>query len=276
MNGKQVRIARLLNAKSGKSVIIPVDHGVILGSINGLTDPVTVLEKLIELKIDATLVGTGLGKVTEHLFERSGAPARVLTSDYPLLSTVPGGNEVGTEDALIGDVEFALRGGYDAVKVILMWGLEREKQLRNIKMVADLGHQCDRWGIPLMVEPMLWGDSIPAERKSDPELIEHAARIALEIGADILKIPYTGDKQGFAELVKRFRVPVMVLGGPKMHSHRDLLQVARDSMDAGAVSIVFGRNVWQDPAMEQIVKALQAIVHQGESVEKAASQFGLQ
>lgn len=256
-------------------MIIPVDHGTILGSIAGLVDPVGTLEKLIALKIDATLLGTGLTKITGELFRRKDAPARVLTADYPLLSTIPGHNDGATHNVLTGSIEFVLREDMEAVKIILLWGLEREQQLHNIKLLADLGEQCDRWGIPLMVEPMLWGHGIGADRKKDPVLIEHAARIALETGADILKIPYTGEKSSFADLIRRFRVPVMVLGGPKMESVRDVLTVARESIDAGAVSVVFGRNVWQNPAMDKIIQALQDIVHQGATVEQAAEKFGL-
>ncbi|PNR99622.1 hypothetical protein X927_05285 [Petrotoga mexicana DSM 14811] len=99
--------------------------------------------------------------------------------------------------------------------------------MESIEVVEKVANECDKWNIPLMVEPVLWGNSIPKEKKNDPELIEHASRMALEFGADILKIPYTGDETEFKELVNNLKVPVFVLGGPKMNDmEQPLLQLA--------------------------------------------------
>jgi len=275
MNAKQIRISKLLNAETGRAVNIPVDHGIVMGSLPGLTDPVAVVKKLVELGIDSTLINIGLAKITEDLFMGKGAPARILTVDLPLFSTIPGVPETVIEHDLLVGVESALRGDFQAVKVILAWGTEAKTQMKNIRIVAELGDECDRWNMPLMVEPVLWGPAIPPERKNDPELIEHGARIALEAGADILKIPYTGEMTAFADLVRRFRVPVMVLGGAKMKDIRGALEIAWEIVQADAQGVVFGRNVWQHPQMSSVVQALQAIVHRGYDVDTAMSTYGL-
>ena len=90
MNAKEFRISKLLNQKSGKSVIIPIDHGLVMGNVRGLFDPVKTLKELIDLKIDGTLVSPGIAKITLDLFTSRNAPARILTADLPLLSNVPG------------------------------------------------------------------------------------------------------------------------------------------------------------------------------------------
>jgi len=275
MGGKQIRLSRLFNPRTGRTVIIPVDHGLIMGSVPGLSDPAAVLEKLVELEIDATLISAGLGKNTVGTFKGKNAPSRILTADFPMISNVPGEFEGVLSHEAVATVEYALRWGFDAVKVLFPWGLSREVQARTIKMVADFANACDLWGMPLMIEPVLWGDSIPKERKSDPMLIEHAARIALELGADIIKMPYTGDVEHFSNLIDRLRVPVVVLGGPKMKSTRDVLKVAKESIDAGALGIVFGRNVWQHPNMESMVNALKDIVHNNASMDDVLDRYGL-
>lgn len=269
MSGKLLRISRIFNPATGRTVIIPVDHGSILGAVRGLEDPIGTLRRLIEIGIDGTLLMPGVAKITDELFGRKDAPARILMADYPILSTVPGRNDGASHNEVLATVDFVLRHHIEAMKVILAWGLERQEQLQNIKLVADLAESCDRWNIPLMVEPLLWGDQIPDEKKNDPELVEHACRIALEIGADVLKIPYTGEISGFSDLLRRMRVPVIVLGGPTMGTVGEVLQVAADSIRAGAKGIAFGRNVWQNPAMEQVVHALQDVVHHQISVEDA-------
>ena len=262
MNAKEFRISKLLNQKSGKSVIIPIDHGLVMGNVKGLFDPVKTLKELIDLKIDGTLVSPGIAKITLDLFTSRNAPARILTADLPLLSNVPGetGEVIGHE--IISTVEFALKYAFDVVKVLLPWGEREQIQMESVKVVEHLANECDRWDMPLMVEPVLWGSSIPKEKKNNPELIEHGARMALEMGADILKIPYTGNQKEFEDLVKNLKVPIFVLGGPKMKSVEDVLKVAEESISAGAKGIVFGRNVWQNPKMKDIVKALQKIVHE--------------
>ena len=240
MDGKAARIARLVNPSSGRSVIIPIDHGIVMGAIDGLKDPIEVLERLIALRIDATLLTPGLWKVAQPLFTRRDAPARVLTADLPLSSTLPGGPASFTENDLMVSVEFALRHAFDAVKVIL-----------------------------------LWGSGVPPEKKGDPLLIESAARVALELGADILKIPYTGEPEAFGDLVRRLRVPVFVLGGPKMGTLADIFSVAHHSVAAGARGIVFGRNVWQNPSMDAVVRGLMDVVHDSVAPKEALAKHGL-
>lgn len=269
MSGKQIRLSHLVNPTSRKSVTIPVDHGIALGAIPGLTDPLAVLARLIALGVDAVLLGPGLAKISAGMFERRDVPARILTVDYALFTPVPGRPASVTETGLISSVECALRYDCDCLKVVLVWGLERDKQLDNLKLVGKLAEECDRAGVPLMVEPVLWGDLVPREAKNDAGLIEHAARVAMEVGADILKVPFAGDAGSFGEMVRRLSVPVMVLGGPKMGTPRDLLQLASDSVRSGAAGIVFGRNVWQSDSMDSLVRALQDVVHGGADVDTA-------
>ncbi len=275
MSGKQIRLSRLFNPETGKAVIIPIDHGLVMGGIKGLSDPVGVLEKLIELGIDATLMSPGLAKVTAELFKSRNAPARILTADSPLISSVPGNFDGVLAHKPVATVEYALRWGFDVVKVLFPWGSDKEVQSATIELAANFANECDRWGMPLMVEPVLWGSAIPKEQQNDPKLIENAARIALEVGADIIKMPYTGDKPGFSELVKDLRVPIVVLGGPKMEKTSDILRVAKESVEAGAKGIVFGRNVWQYPAMGDLLAALKDVVHENAAIDTVMSQYRL-
>jgi len=275
MNVKELRMSRILDPKSGRSVIIPVDHGIVMGNVEGLEDPIKVLKQLINVGIDGTLLSPGIGKISLDLFASKDAPGRILTADIPLLSTVPGGSGEVVGHEIIADCEFAIRYGFDVVKVLLPWGEHEHVQMESVRVVSDLANECDRWNMPLMVEPVLWGEAIPKEKRNDSELIEHASRMALELGADILKIPYTGDKSEFKDLVNHLKVPVFILGGPKMENVEGVLSVAKDSVDAGAKGIVFGRNVWQSPKMNALVNALKAIVHNGESTSEVMKKYNV-
>jgi class I fructose-bisphosphate aldolase len=275
MGIKDLRLSHILNPKSGKSVIIPIDHGLIMGNIAGLQDPLGTLENLIRLGIDATLISPGIAKITTDIFSSKDAPGRILTIDLPLSSTIPGesGNIIGHK--IIANLEFALRNAIDVVKVLLPWGEKDSVQMESIEVVATVANNCDKWNIPLMVEPVFWTSHTSKEKKTSANLIGHAARIALELGADVLKIPYTGNILEFKELLNNLKVPVFVLGGAKMDSIEDILKIAKESSEAGAKGIVFGRNVWQNSKMESLINALKEIVHENASVDEVIKKHNL-
>jgi len=90
-----------------------------------------------------------------------------------------------------------------------------------------------------------------------------------------LKIPYTGDKAEFKDLVSDLKVPVFILGGPKMDNIEGVLKVAKESVEAGAKGIVFGRNVWQNPKMKDLVNALKAVIHENLDIVEVMNKYKL-
>ncbi len=275
VDAKELRVRRLFNEKSGNTVIIPVDHGFYMGAIKGLENPVSVVAELIQIGVDGTLMSFGLGKVTANLFASRNSIGKILTADYVLMSKVPGVVEGIFGNSIYSTVEQAVKWHFDAVKVLLAWGTNSDIQLEAIKYIGELARQCDKVDMPLMIEPVLFGEFIPQDKKKDPKVIKDACRIALELGADIIKAPYTGDKESFAEIVENSYVPVIILGGPRMKSVKDILQTAKDSVMAGGKGICFGRNVWQYSAMGDMVHALQDIVHRNSEVEEVLNKYDL-
>jgi len=275
MCAKERRIQKLFNPESGNAVIIPIDHGFYMGSISGLEDPFAVVQKLMDDGVDATLMSYGLGKVTAEQFTAGTTMGKILTADYVLMSKMPGTVEGIFGNIAYSSVEQAVKWGFDAVKVLFVWGTEREVQLEAFRYIGEFARECDKADMPLMIEPVLMGEYIPKDKKKDPELITHACRISMELGADILKIPYTGDKESFARIVDTSHVPVVILGGPRMSSMKETLQTAKDSVDAGGKGVVFGRNVWQNPAMSSVIAALKDIVHTGAGVDETLSTHAL-
>jgi class I fructose-bisphosphate aldolase len=269
------RLSRLFNGKTGRSVTIPLDHGFYLGNAPGLEDPCRVLEEILDEGVDATLMSFGIGKITRDLFDGENAPGRILSADCVMLTNVPGEHHGFFDFDLFIEIEQALRWGFHAVKVLLIWGLDYEYQMNEIRAVAELARQCDRWNMPLMIEPVLWGRHIPPDRKDDPDTIAHAARIALEMGADILKVPYTGSVDHFKSLVERTPIPVVVLGGTDMRDTRHVLQTARDSVDAGGKGVVFGRVVWQSGQMKGLIRGLKDVVHDLAGVDEVMERHDL-
>ncbi|AIY86187.1 MULTISPECIES: class I fructose-bisphosphate aldolase [unclassified Thermotoga] len=270
--GKAVRFSRFLNPKSGRSLIIALDHGLMFGNVEGLEDPVETLERAIPCGVDGVLLSPGVARLTDQLFRGKSAPARILTIDLPMGSTVPGGFEKVFAHKLIYSIEQAVKMAVDAVKILFPWGLEKSAQAEVVQVISKAVEECEHWDMPLVVEPVLWGENV--SEGNDLDLIESAARIAVEIGADILKIQFLGESR-LSRIIHRLRVPVFVLGGPKSDDPRQILKVVQESMRSGAKGVIFGRNLWQRENMEEVLTALKYIIHDDLSYEEVIQKFNL-
>ena len=248
-------LGRLLGGDRGFSIIIAMDQGV-SGVNQGFEDPFATVAKVVAAEPDGVLLTAGLARRTAQLFAHRGAPGLVMAMDQaihrdphdagPAVAHGPGSS-----------VEEAMRLGADAVKTLLIMGLDnRAEQLQNMAYLAKAGEQCRHWELPLMIEPYLWGVEIPSDPRGRAEVAADAARIAVELGADILKVEYSGDYEIFAELVRTSPVPVVVLGGPKRDTQREVIASVIDSMNAGAAGITMGRNIWQQPDVPRMIRAL--------------------
>jgi class I fructose-bisphosphate aldolase len=111
------------------------------------------------------------------------------------------------------------------------------------------------------------GEKIKDEYATD--VVKHAARVGAEMGADIVKVSYTGSTESFREVVEGCFVPVVIAGGEKMDSDRDILEMVKGSLDAGGAGVSIGRNVFQHRTPENLVRAFAALIHENSSVEEA-------
>jgi DhnA family fructose-bisphosphate aldolase class Ia len=96
-----------------------------------------------------------------------------------------------------------------------------------------------------------------------------AVRVASEEGADVIKTWYTGDPESFRRVLDYSLVPVVVAGGPRADSERDVLEMVRGAMDAGAAGVAMGRKIWQSRDPVGLVRAVSAVIRQGASVDGA-------
>ena len=142
-------------------------------------------------------------------------------------------------------------------------------------MLTDLGRvaeACDNWHMPLLA--MVYARGPQVKNSYDPEVVAHCARVGVELGADIVKVPYTGDIESFSDVVSACCVPVVIAGGERMESTRQILEMVHDSLKAGGAGISVGRNVFQHPNRVNLVKALRSIVHEDADVDQALKVVG--
>jgi class I fructose-bisphosphate aldolase len=127
------------------------------------------------------------------------------------------------------------------------------------------------WGIPLLA--MVYARGPKVKNEYDPEVVAHCARVGTELGADVVKVNYTGDKETFARVCNACCIPVVIAGGPKLDSTEDFLRMVHDSLEAGGAGLSVGRNVFQHENPTRLVQALNMIVHDDESVEAALNHL---
>jgi len=130
-----------------------------------------------------------------------------------------------------------------------------------------MSESCLEWQMPLVAMMYTRGPKIKDE--FDVNNIKHAARVGAELGADIVKVVYTGSVDSFAEVVQGCPVPVVIAGGPKMGSDEEIFKMVEGALKAGAMGVSIGRNAFQHKKPDKMVEALSKMVHEGASVEKA-------
>jgi DhnA family fructose-bisphosphate aldolase class Ia len=253
------RSGRLFDATSGCSVIVAMDHG--MGGVpDGFRYPQQLLETTLAAQPDGVLLNAGLARRFAHLFARRDAPALVLGIDQVvhLGPHATGPSEVHWPQVA---VEEALRLGADAVKAMLIMGrTDPEAYGRNLTYLSAAAESCRRWEIPLMIEPYLWGGQVPQDPAGRAAVNANGARIATELGADLLKLEYGGDPQVFQHIADAALLPIFILGGPKRPTQRETLADVVAAAEAGAVGLTIGRNVWQHADPAKMVRALRAAI----------------
>jgi class I fructose-bisphosphate aldolase len=125
--------------------------------------------------------------------------------------------------------------------------------------------------MPLVAMMYTRGSKIKDEY--NPGNVKHAARVAAELGADIVKVVYTGSVDSFTEVVNGCPVPVVIAGGPKMDSDEDIFKMVESALQAGAAGISIGRNAFQHENPTKMVQVLSKMVHQGASVAEAVKML---
>ncbi|HEY8498807.1 MAG TPA: hypothetical protein VIK90_06125 [Limnochordales bacterium] len=262
-SGKLLRTSRLFNPRSGRSVIVALDHGM-MGRPEGLGRLDETLEALLPEAPEGVLLNPGmLPRVAPRLAGRGG-PAVVVGLNWHFTGTDPSGPPVGQAHRALASLQRAVALGADAVKLLLVFGEESlEAFADNVAFVASVVEASDQLGIPVMVEPTLWtGPGRPA-RTPTLEQLAHMVRVAAELGADLLKVPFVPPAEAYRRLVEESPVPVLILGGARASSAEAVLEGAREAVRAGAAGLVFGRNVWQQPDPRAMLAALMEVVHGG-------------
>jgi len=263
MIGKEIRLERIINRNTRKAVIIPMDHGVSSGPIKGLLDMKYIIGEVAKGGANAIVIHKGL----------VGSGHRGRGKDVGLIIHLSASTSLSPDPnakMLVCTVEEVIRLGADAVSIHVNIGAEDEKTM--LKDFGEVSKTCQRWGMPLLA--MVYPRGPKIQNEYDVKVVKHAARLGAELGADIVKVSYTGSLESFKEVVEGCFVPVVIAGGPKMSTDRDILEMVKGSIEAGGAGVSIGRNVFQHDHPSLIVKAISSIVNKNITVEEALEILG--
>lgn len=260
--GKNIRIERIIDRKSRRTIIIPLDHGMSVGTIKGLEDLSSMVDKVALGGANAVLEHSGM----------VGTGHRQYGKDIGLIIHLSGATNLSPDPnrkVLVCSVERALKMGADACSIHINIGADEEPEmLQDAQKVVEASRE---WGLPLLA--MIYPRGKKIKDENDPEVVNIAVRAGAELGADIVKTNFTGDIDSFKYIVKSVPIPVIIAGGPKMDTIKDLLQMVHDSIQAGGAGVAFGRNVFQSEDPTKLVSALAKIIHKNYTVDEVLKEF---
>jgi putative autoinducer-2 (AI-2) aldolase len=254
--GMQNRLGRLIKKEDGHCFFLPIDHGYFQGPTSKLEKPARTIKPLIAYA-DGLFVTRG---VLRAAVDPKNCP--------PIILRVSGGTSIIGKDlaheAITTSVEEVIRLNAAAVGMSVFVGSEYEYD--SLVNLGKLVNECQTYGIPVMAVTAV-GKEL---EKRDARYLSLCCRIAAEFGATIVKTYWC---ENFDRVVQGCPVPVVMAGGPKCETEREVFDFVYDGMQKGAIGLNLGRNVWQHPHPVAMMKALRAIVHEKASGKEAEGIF---
>ena len=254
--GKMIRLSRL--TCRDRMLCVPLDHGITDGPIGGLRSIFRTIERVEEGGATAVVLHKGIVR----LFVRALNLGIIV---HFSASTKTGPNP--DRKVIVSTIKQAIRLGADAISIHVNTAVKYEAEM--LIALGMLSEECDETGLPLLAMMYPKRNSDNPREPYAPEEIAHVARIGAELGADIVKTVYTGNPESFKQVVESCPVPVVIAGGPKCENDKAILDMAAGAIQAGAMGVSFGRNVFLHDNPKGLVRALFRVVVEDCPVEQA-------
>ena len=257
--GTSARLDRI--GTDGKYVIVPMDHGITLGAVDGLRDIESTIDAVTRGGADAVLTQKGIAPRVHENKNGKGYIVHLNAST----SIGPDSNDT----RLTGTVEEAIRAGADAVSFHINVGSNYEPD--QITQLSEVTAEASRFGLPVLAMAYARGPDVEGD---DPEALGHAVRLAEELGADVVKTGYSGDADSFEYVTESTRLPVVIAGGSR-GTDRETIEMVRGAMDAGGAGVSMGRSIFQHEDPEAIACAVSGVIHDDLETDDALEKAGL-
>jgi putative autoinducer-2 (AI-2) aldolase len=251
--GIQSRMNRIISPKDNRVVMLAIDHPYFQGPTTGLRNMSKTIKTLLPY---CDCLMTTRGAVRSNI-----APEDL--GKKPVMLRVTGGNSVLFEELsdekITVTIQEAIRMEAAGVAVSVFIGSANQQQ--TILNLTDMINQAEDYGIPVLAVT-----AVGKDMARDLRYLALASRICQDAGARIIKTYYCDD---FSKLVDWVAPTAVVVAGGKYSSPPEALEMAYNSVQAGAAGVDFGRNIFQDDNPVGMIKAIGSIVHGDFTVEEA-------
>jgi fructose-bisphosphate aldolase/2-amino-3,7-dideoxy-D-threo-hept-6-ulosonate synthase len=253
ITGKTIRLKRLIEAETNTCLICAIDHGMTSPVfLDGLFDTGNRIRESIAGGANVLMLSRGVVKQYVSHFKRDTSLALMLTASSA-------GRPAGALITPIGSVEEALRIGADAVVVYVALAGDNEPDM--ISYLSKVAETCEFKGMPLIAEaeyPNAYQSLEKMTQSLGAEYLKRNARLCSELGADIVKVNWSGDQASFGEIIRACHKPVVLAGG-SLISDEELLTRMALARDVGAVGCSVGRNIFQHKKPQAITAAISRV-----------------
>jgi class I fructose-bisphosphate aldolase len=260
--GKKIRLGRLFDEKSHKTLIVAYSHGVLMGPRPGMQSLDEMRRMSLSLgHANGLMISPGLVTPLEEAFIGRQRPSLIVHLDYQSFSRdiMPYTEGATVELAQVEDIVAA---GADGVMTYLYMGYEEpEREKMEIARNARLARACERWGVLLMIEPRSAREARNPEDKTDPKILGLYCRVSAEIGADLVKCIHPGNEEALHSVIEGCTAAVLVAGGSRPEKSEQAYARAESAMRAGAAGLVYGRNIYESPDPKAELERYIQIVH---------------
>jgi putative autoinducer-2 (AI-2) aldolase len=248
--GLKNRIAKIINPQNNRALMLAVDHGYFLGPTEKLENPKKTIAPLLKY-CDSLMLTRGVQRTSVN-----------PNTSVPMVLRVSGGSSIIGEDLsqeqITVTLKEAIRLNASAVAMSMFVGSKYENQ--TIVNLGKLVSEAEEYGIPVLAVT-----AVGKDLGKDARYLSLACRIAAEQGAHIVKTYYCDN---FKKVVEACPVPIIVAGGKKI-PERDAMQLTYNAINAGAVGVDMGRNIWQSDNPVPMIRAVRSIVHGNATVDQA-------
>lgn len=254
--GMKNRMSRIINPKTGRTVMLAFDHGYFLGPTYKLEDPRATIEPLMPYA-DTIMLTRGVlrtsvdPKSSANVVLRVSGGVSVIGPDL-------------ADEGLTTSIEEAIRLNVAGVGISVFVGSEHERQ--TLLNLAELVNAGEDYGIPVLGITAV-GKEL---EKRDARYLALCCRICAELGTHIVKTYYCDE---FEKVTSSCPVPIVIAGGPKLETEMDVLEMTYNAIQQGAVGVDMGRNIWQNDHPVAILRAIRTIVHENNNPKQAHDVF---
>lgn len=252
MSSKKIRLNRIF--ANGTAAIMPIDHGVTMGMLQGIDDYIGLIQSMLSTGLDGIVAHKG---IIQKLLNLDGVERLNIFQHLSASTSFYEPNH----KVIVSTVEEALRNGIDQVSIHLNLNVPQEREM--MRDFAGIAESCERWGVPLMAMVYVQNHIL------DAQTLRHAMRVAEELGADLVKIPMP-EQAGFLEnLVSHVNIPVLVAGGERSENQKGFLTQIDRALSCGASGIAVGRNIFEHENPRAFAEIVTGLIHRTIDLQQA-------